>query len=163
MLPIMIATVMESMIKQLPQIDLTFGIGDIVGSVALLVSAFTFYISYTQSSQSEQIKTSRNIWAVINVEWDKIKSIKRNKPHDVVPEDSVRPLFTEIDYFAYLITKKEINDYVVLGYYLRQLTLLIGYLYNMRCDNELKISWYEFPNLFELAKRIGIDSPERPL
>lgn len=66
---------MESMTKQLPQVDLTFGIGDIVGSIALIASAFTFYISYTQASQSEQIRTVREIWLGI-IEGGRIDKIE---------------------------------------------------------------------------------------
>lgn len=80
MLPIAIATIVESTFKQLPQVDLTFGIGDIVGSIALLVSAFTFYISYTRASQSEQIRTTRDIWAGIIEKVDKfVKERERIK------------------------------------------------------------------------------------
>jgi hypothetical protein len=130
------------MLKQLPQLDLTFGIGDIVGSIALLASAFTFYISYSQAakrdieaSQSEQIKTSRELWAGIIAKYEQFKEDKFEAElnEDIVGAKSdpdmgvelartkirrkVRPMFAEIDYFGYLISRGEINDKVVLGYY----------------------------------------------
>jgi hypothetical protein len=122
MLPIIFAIIVENMFKQLPQVDFTFSIGDIVGSIALLVSAFTFYISYTQASQSEQIKTSRDLWAGIKDRVRKFREDLANanwqtKNLENVNPDDVRDCISEIEYFAYLITKGEINDKMVLGYY----------------------------------------------
>jgi hypothetical protein len=134
----------ESMIKQLPQVDFTFGIGDIVGSIALLVSAFTFYISYTQASQSEQIKTSKDIWAGIIVKYNEFREDEfRQLLNDVKLKEEfedptirevaskrkvwqkVWPVFAEIDYFAYLILSGEIKDKVVLKYYHDQIIDII--------------------------------------
>ena len=136
MIPILFATAIEGMFKQLPQIDFTFGIGDIVGSIALLVSAFTFYISYTQASQSEQIKTSRDIWASIDEKFEKVRKtlkeidekLEKESDSTVTPEElweMFKPLLVEIDYFAYLILTGEIKDKVVLNYYRRKLNLIL--------------------------------------
>jgi hypothetical protein len=114
MIHITFATIVESMFKQIPQIDFTFSIGDIVGSIALLVSAFTFYISYSQASQSEQIRTSRDLWAGIK---DRVKKIRekldnaewRAENLENANPDDVRDCISEIEYFAYLISKGEIK------------------------------------------------------
>jgi hypothetical protein len=127
MISILFAIIVESMFKQIPQIDITFGIGDIVGSIALIVSAFTFYISHSQASQSEQIRTSRDLWIGIKgrvnemrVRYDnahkKLDNLENANPDDV--EDCI----SEIEYFAYLILKGEITDDKVLDYYKNKIT-----------------------------------------
>jgi hypothetical protein len=151
------------MLKQLPQLDLTFGIGDIVGSIALLASAFTFYISYSQAakrdieaSQSEQIKTSRELWAGIIAKYEQFKEDKFEAElnEDIARAQSdpdigvelartkirrkVNPMFAEIDYFGYLISRGEINDKVVLGYYRDQLIDILEYCMNRYVDFMMK-------------------------
>ena len=126
MIPLPFPTVLESGIKQLPQVDLTFGIGDIVGSIALLVSAFTFYISFTQASQSEQIKTSRDIWAGIRDRVNKVeKSVASQKPD----YREIMDCLSEIEYFAYLILEKEIKDKIVLDYYKAMISKDLPYIF----------------------------------
>jgi hypothetical protein len=112
-------------------VDLTFGIGDIVGSIALLISAFTFYISHTQASQSEQIKTGRDLWASINEKFKPIQEIILSRKDDDestyidVPATLIYPLVEDIDYFAYLILSGEIKDKVALGFYKEPLSIFI--------------------------------------
>lgn len=127
-IPITLVAIVENMYKQLPQIDFTFGIGDIVGSIALLVSAFTFYISHTQASQSEQIKTSREIWARIYEMHEECGKKLLTVPSNAYlrQQGVLHPLLLEMDYFAYLILSKEIKDKMVLGYYRRELTMYIN-------------------------------------
>jgi hypothetical protein len=48
-------------------------IGDLAAIVALLVSSFTFYLSYTRSKKSEQIRISREIWDRIDAQEDIIE------------------------------------------------------------------------------------------
>lgn len=114
----------------LPPVDLSFGIRDIVGAIALLVSAFTFYIAHTQASQSEQIKISRELCGNIKPLFDRIEHTKvpkrsdDEKQHNEVSVNLLEDIFrclTEIDYFAYLIIRGEIKDNVVLDYYRKQI------------------------------------------
>ena len=132
------------MFKQLPQVDFTFGIGDIVGSIALLVSVFTFYISHTQASQSEQIKASREIWSDIARKFDevleKIKHIKNQGEQNLEVQRIIGPVFNEIDYFAYLILKDEIKDKVVLDYYKEKLRRRIGWILSALSPRPRRVS-----------------------
>jgi hypothetical protein len=76
MLWIIFATAGEntSIIPQIIDIS-SVSLGDLVGAIALVVSAITFYISHTQSSQQDQIRSSREIWIRIfefyNKTWKK--------------------------------------------------------------------------------------------
>jgi hypothetical protein len=166
-IPISFATVMDGMFMQLPQIDFTFGIGDIVGSIALLVSAFTFYISYTQSSQSEQIKISRDIWARIDGYF--IEEVKkfRDIPHTMPDKYKMYLLLSEIDYFAYLILRGEIKDRVAQEYYKKRLVPIlpgacIGFLYDgkARPFGEWMVTealeGYDFHSRVELVEKWNI-------
>jgi hypothetical protein len=155
-IPIVFAIIVENMsnplhqmiAEHLPQVNPTFSLGDFAGAIALIVSAITFYISHTQTSQSEQIKTSRDLMASINDKYEKVRSrgdkveayrligaeiFKKAMREPGLAEvlDTLRSVLTEIDYFAYLILKREIKDKVVLDYYKIELTRVIKYLVGM--------------------------------
>jgi len=95
----------------------SIGLGDIlgviIGSIALIVSAVTFYISHTQESQNEQIKTTRDIWERIREKnhkylEEKMKYLetKSNKPEDnILALGAALSLLNEIDYLAYFIMR----------------------------------------------------------
>jgi hypothetical protein len=167
MIPIVFAIIMENatnphqvLSQYLPPVDLTFGIGDIVGAVALLVSAFTFYIAHTQGSQSEQMKISREILAGIAEknrpieEIIKKQNVTKDHPQYDVPLDLISPLIFDIDYFAYLILSGEIKDKVVLGYYKDMLSRIIEHLLIFVISDEQKIDLYRnYPNFNEIRIR----------
>ena len=52
-------------------------IGDIAAASALVIAIITFYISHAHVSRSEQIKTSRDIWANIDEKFDNIREIAK--------------------------------------------------------------------------------------
>jgi hypothetical protein len=167
MIPIIFATIVESMFKQIPQIDFTFGIGDIVGSIALLVSAFTFYISYSQASQSEQIKMSRDLWAGIKEKGEKIDTEELRRLSEIedkfarrIEVDKVlNPMLDEMNYFAYLILSGEIKDRVVLGYYKSLLTTSIEAVQRSFLPTEGLEVWREwYPHLVRLIKEWKIQT-----
>jgi len=52
-------TIVESMVKQLPQVDLTLSLGDVQAAIALVVLAYRFYISRTRTSLKGSIRSVR--------------------------------------------------------------------------------------------------------
>src|SRR5215207_2695591 len=166
MMPIVFATIAESMVMQQPQLDL----GVLIGAGALVVSAITFYISYTRESQSEQIKTSRDMWARIDVKFDKIRETAKTKGWDQsenaikavdVPADIVWPVVSEIDYFAYLILRGEIKDKVVLGYYKTPLSqYIISILKYYTYADERHFLYEDYRNFDKLITEWKIDRPD---
>ena len=117
MISILFPTIGESMLTWLPQVDLTFSLGDFAGAVALVVTGVTFYISHTHASQSEQIKTSRELWERIRTLGDMANQEKEESKRNV----TIFRCFFEMNYFAYLILREEIKDQVVLDYYSEQI------------------------------------------
>jgi hypothetical protein len=146
MLPIEFTKIVESTVMQLPKVDLAFGLGDFAGTIAFVVSVFTFYISHTRASKSEQIKTSRYMWERINVKFDKIREIAETKRWDKsgqidIPLKIIWPVVDEIDYFAYLILRGEIKNKFVLGYYKTRLSQYIESIlkYYTPADNRYQL------------------------
>jgi hypothetical protein len=111
MIPIIFAIIVENVTNPLhhvvtelfPPIDFTFGIGDIVGSIALVVSIFVFYISRTRASQSEQIKTCKDLWASINEKLDQAYDLKEKGADSKKVDVPLSLAVDELDYFAYLV------------------------------------------------------------
>lgn len=147
-------------------LDFTFSLGDIAAAIALVVAAVTFYISYTQSSRHEQIKTSMYMWERINVKYDKIKEIAHTKKRNKwggkdVPTDMVWSLFREIDYFAHLILSGVIKDEVVQPYYKIYLSLYIEATLRYYWPPDQRYQVYEEYAYFdELVKKWNINIPD---
>jgi hypothetical protein len=155
----------------LQQIDISsLDLGDLIGaviaSIALIVSAYTFYISHTQASQSEQIKTSRDIWAIIAEKYNKYNeermeyNKKQGNPEDesevseilIKRRQRYRDLLAEIDYFAYLILSGEIKDKVVLPYYEGLLGDMVSKMRTISSTDDRRFS-SRSPNLDKLSKK----------
>jgi hypothetical protein len=116
--------------EYLPQVNLTFSLGDLAGAIALIVSAVTFYVSHTRASQREQMNISRDIWTGINESIKPINEFIKTQKKDEsgrykIPSQLAWPYVRELDYFAYLILSREIKDRIVLGYYREHLS---GYI-----------------------------------
>jgi uncharacterized membrane protein len=77
MIPIAFVTMVESMVMQLPPVDLVV-VGIVIAAVSLAVSVYTFYISHTRTLRSEQTNTSRYLWERINEKYDPIVEINRS-------------------------------------------------------------------------------------
>jgi hypothetical protein len=126
-MPIAFVAIVESMVMQLPHVDLTFILGVTtvtIALIALIVSVVTFYISHTRASRSEQIKMSWDLWERINEKYDRIREGVGTKewPKDksgyvAVPTHMVWSLIRKIDFLAYLILVEYIKDEEVLRYY----------------------------------------------
>lgn len=52
-------TIVESVVKQLPQVDLTLSIGDVAAAIAHVVLVYRFYISRTLASLKGSIRSGR--------------------------------------------------------------------------------------------------------
>jgi hypothetical protein len=139
-------------------LDLGDILGVVIGSAALVITDITFYISHTQASQSEQIKTSKDIWASINEKFYRVDNELKTK--GVVSEGVfmgvLYPAVKELDYFAYLVLRDEIKDKVVVDYYKESFiectegALDIASEIGPTVKRSLKDS---NPNIGELAKR----------
>ena len=104
----MIPIAVESMVMQLPPVDLAI----VIAAGAIAVSVYTFYISHTHIGR-EQIKTSRYLWERVNEKYDPITEIGRSRVWVGiidVPWVMLRSVVGEIDYFAYLILVDELQD-----------------------------------------------------
>ena len=134
-------------------LDLGDLLGATIGSIALVVTAITFKISYTEASQSEQIKTSRDLWAGIFEKMRKIIKIKDDEKVQSVVLEQLWPLFWEIDYFAHLILRGEIKDKTVLDYY----TYTISALASLTDPADWKHVHSTFSNLIGLIEKWDID------
>jgi hypothetical protein len=141
--------------EHLPQVDFTFGVGDIVGSIALLVSAFTFYIAHTQASQSEQIKTCKDLWASINEKLDQAYDLKEKGADSKEVDTPLTLAVDELDYFAYLVLRGEIKDKVVLDYYKNKfITYIEKYVLDIVSQLDPKNSFkYSAPSIGILGKK----------
>jgi hypothetical protein len=163
-------------------LDLGDLIGAAIGSIALIVSAFTFYISHTQASQSEQIKTSREIWGAIldtyrNYELSEVrikseeemiresysgaeleKRLENDREyHSRNRLEASKPVLSQIEYFSYFVINGEIKDKMVLGYYKPQLRSLIeGLLTDFQSEQEKRFLFDSFPFTVRLLKKWNI-------
>jgi hypothetical protein len=165
MIPIAFTKIVESTVMQLPQVDLALGLG----TIALVVSAFTFYISHTRASKNEQMKMSRCMWECINVKFDKIREIAETKGWDKsghidIPLKIVWPVVDEIDYFAYLILSGEIKDKVVLGYYKTRLSQYIESIlkYYTPADNRYQL-YEDYEHFDKLITKWEINRPDEEM
>jgi hypothetical protein len=162
MIPISFAIVTEGMIKQLPQ-DYTFFLTFGLAVIALVLSYHNFYVTHTRTSQSEQIKTSRDVWVRINEKYDPIIEIMRSEDKSRFTDDRwkmLRPLAWDIDYFAFLIITGEIKDKTLVSYYR---LVLSGYIEAIMRDYATGFQYDlldQFPNFNELVKIWNIKVPK---
>jgi hypothetical protein len=145
-------------------LDFTFSLGDIAAAIALVVAAITFYISHTQASRHEQIKTSMYMWERINVKYDMIRAESkgweeyRKSGHMGVPTDMLWSLIREIDYFAHLILSGVVKDEVVQPYYKKYLSLYIRAVLRYYTPPDQRYQVYEEYSYFdELIKKWNIN------
>jgi hypothetical protein len=113
--------------------------------------------SVTQASHFEQIKTSMYLWEHINEKYDPIVEINRSKDKSRFTDDPwkmLRPLFREIDLFAYLVLHDQIKDEKVLGYYRDRLSEYIKAI--MECyasspdiRHDLREQYHDFTRLIK--------------
>ena len=122
MIPIAFVTIAESMVMQLPPVDLGL-VGVVIAAIALVITAITFYISHAHASRREQIETCMYMWERINEKYDPVVEIgSKGWPKDgsgltEVPWQMLRSLFREIDFFAYLVVVDVIKDEKALSYF----------------------------------------------
>jgi hypothetical protein len=162
---------MPNLLQQIDISSLDLGdiLGTIIGSIALIVTAVTFYISHTQASQSEQLKIFKDIWAEITKRQrtyseKKMEYLqkKSEKPDEAKPRDEIQALSDslgatlslarEIDYLAYYIVRGEIKDKFILDFYRPDLTHLIKFL----SIGDVKFG-ENFPNIRKLIIKWRID------
>ena len=140
----------------------------VVSVVALILSAYNAHINHTRTSRSEQLKTSREVWSLINEKYDPIKEIGRTKgwPKDKssiigVPAHMVWSLVREIDYFAYLVLVDEIKDEKVLGYYRHYLSHnIITIMRYYASSDDRRFLYEDYKNLYGLIEKWNINVPD---
>lgn len=158
---------LEIMIMQFPQ-EFTFILTFSLGAIALILSYYNFRVNRARTSRSEQIKTSRDLWQLINDKYDPIIEITRNKGwpadksgHIVVPWAMLSSLAREIDYFAYLVLIDEIKDKGVLNYYKKPLSDYIESILKYYTSPDERHDLYEgYYNFRELIKKWDINRPD---
>ena len=78
-----------------------------ISIIALLVTAFTFYISHTRSKKSEQVRNSREIWDRIESQEEIFETVSTadlgsNADNRARMIKTLNSLQNELNYFVYL-------------------------------------------------------------
>lgn len=131
----LILAVANITISQSPNI-LGFTLSDFVASVALIISIFTFYFGFSQTSKSEQVKIARELMDRINAKTQKLNEINLSRvgTHNGVEEDArvsaagasqvlsaVNDLVPEFDYFIHLFKLHVIRDKDIVKFHVHAL------------------------------------------